>query len=204
MSLLGGAAQGAVLGLASAAAPGPFQAVLVARSLRAGPLRALPLAFVPLASDPVAIAVVLLVLGQLPGGFLRALTGVGAAVVLWIAALTLRDALRGQGTSAAGADRASRGFVAAAAVNVTNPNAWIFWSAVGGPLVAAMWRASAAAALAFLAAFYACITAGNAVLALAAGGMARAGPRVARVLGLGSGLALAGFGLWQLARVIRG
>jgi len=203
MSALSGAAQGAVLGLASAAAPGPFQAILVARSLRAGPLRALPLAFVPMTSDPVVIATVLLVLGQLPGSFLRALTGVGAAVVLWLAATTLREVVRG-GAAGPGADQVGRGFVSAAAVNVTNPNAWIFWSAVGGPLVASAWRASPEAAIAFLAGFYACITAGNAALAMAAGGMARAGPGMARALGLASGLALAGFGTWQLARVIRG
>jgi len=202
MSALAGAAQGAVLGLASAAAPGPFQAILVARSLRAGPVRALPLAFVPMTSDPVVIAAVLLVLGQLPAGFLRALTGVGAVVVLLLAATTLREAARG-GAALAKADPVGRGFASAAAVNVTNPNAWIFWSAVGGPLVASAWRASPPAAVAFLAGFYASITAGNAALALAAGGMARAGPRVARALGLASGLALAGFGAWQLARVIR-
>jgi len=202
MSALAGAAQGAVLGLASAATPGPFQAILVARSLRAGPLRALPLAFVPMTSDPVVIAAVLLVLGQLPAGFLRALSGVGAAVLLFLAAAALRQAARG-GAALPRADPVGRGFASAAAVNVTNPNAWMFWSAVGGPLVASAWRASPSAAMAFLAGFYACITAGNAALALAAGGMARAGPRMARALGLASGLALAGFGAWQLARVIR-
>lgn len=198
MISLAHAAQGAVLGLSAAAAPGPFQAVLVARSLRAGPLRALPLALVPASSDPVVITLVLVVLTQLPTALLRALTAVGAALVLWIAVLTLRAAARGE--TAAAADT-GRGFAAAAAVNVTNPNAWMFWSAVGGPLVAAAWREAPAHAAAFLIAFFACLTAGNAALALVAGAIAWTGPRVARALGFASGAALLGFGAWQLVRV---
>jgi threonine/homoserine/homoserine lactone efflux protein len=195
-------AQGAVLGLASAAAPGPFQALLVARSLRAGPVRALPLAFVPLTSDPVVIAVVLALLSQFPPRFLTALSAVGAAVVFWLAVATLRTAARGS-ASAPGSRGGSPGFLSAVALNVTNPNAWIFWSAVGGPLLATAWRSSPAAAVGFLAAFYACITAGNAALALAAGAIARAGPRAARALGVLSGVALLGFGAWQLLRLFR-
>lgn len=202
------AAQGALLGLWCSLAPGPFQALLLSRSLRAGPARAAPLALVPLASDPVAIAATLAVLTRLPAGFLRALGGVGALVVLWLAALTLREALR---PAAGGADAggpgaegaAGPGFWSAALVNVTNPNVWIFWSAVGGPLLAGAWRVAPSGAAAFLAAFYGCIAAGNGALVLLAGGIARAGPRVARALGLCTGLALAGFGVWQALRALR-
>jgi hypothetical protein len=122
--------RGAVLGLSAAAAPGPLQAMVVARSVRVGPWRALPLALVPAASDPVAIGTVLLVLSQVPPAFLRSITAVGAAVVLWMAVATVRSALRGNDPGAGNAPP-SRGFLAIAAVNVTNPGAWIFWSAVG-------------------------------------------------------------------------
>jgi len=210
------ALQGVLLGLSSAAAPGPFQAVLVARSLRLGPARALPLSLVPATSDPVVIAVVLSVLNRLPSTFLRSLTAAGALVVLGIGAATLRTASRGSVPRALESERGrspeslgpSEGrlgsFLAAAVVNVTNPNAWIFWSAVGGPLVASAWRAAPGGAIAFLASFYGCISAGNAALAVAAGSMARAGPRAARGLGLASGTALLVFGGWQLVRVLSG
>lgn len=193
-------ARGAVLGLSAAAAPGPFQAVLVARSLRTGPWRALPLALVPVSSDPVAITTVLLVLTQLPPGFLRGITALGAGIVLWMAVATLRAAVRGN-QAGAGDEQVSRGFLAAAAVNVTNPNAWIFWSGVGGPLIASAWRHDPARAVAFVVSFFACLTAGNAALALLAGGIARAGGRAARGLGFASGVALLGFGAWQLVRL---
>ncbi len=200
MSLLADIAQGGVLGLSAAATPGAFQATLVSRSVRTGPLRALPLAFIPIVTDPVVIATVLAVLSQVPPLFLRLLTGAGVAVVLWIAAGTLRDALRGVTFAAA----EPRGFLQAALVNVTTPGAWLFWSTIGGPTLARDWRAGPAHAVAFLAAFYACIFGGNGVLVGAAGGIARAGPRAARALGWVSGIALLGYAAWQSWRLARG
>ena len=122
-------------------------------------------------------------------------------MVLWLSYLTLRSAVREEATLASSGE-AGPGFFGAAAVNVTNPNAWIFWSAVGGPIVATAWRADPSSAMGFLLAFYGCITAGNCVLVLLSAGIARTGPRVARALGMASGLALLVFGLWQLFRVL--
>ena len=45
---------------------------------------------------------------------------------------------------------------------------------------------------------------GAAALVLATGGLAMGGPRAARALGVFSGLALLGFGLWQVGRAIGG
>jgi threonine/homoserine/homoserine lactone efflux protein len=194
--------QGALLGLSAAASPGPFQAFLLAQSSRTGAARALLLAFVPLVSDPPVIAAVLLVLTQVPGGLLRAIQIGGALVVLWLAVATLRAALRPP--PAAGGPPPARGFLRGALLNFTNPNAWIFWSAVGGPVVAAAWRARPAEALLFLAGFYAALTAGHGAIVLAAVGIGRRGARSARALGLASGLALVVFGGWQLARGLAG
>jgi threonine/homoserine/homoserine lactone efflux protein len=189
--------QGGGLGLSAAATPGPFQAVLVAESLRRGPIRSAPLALVPVASDAPVILVVTVALTQVPGGLLRALSAVGGAVLLWLGAAALGVAWRGEVSAGAGPG-APRGFARAVVVNVTNPNVWIFWGAVGGPILASAWRGATPGALAFLAAFYACLTAGNLALLALAGGLARLGPRASRALGLASGAALVGFGCWQL------
>lgn len=195
--------QGAVLGLSAAAAPGPLQALLVARAVRAGPVRSLPLALVPLASDAPAMAVVLLLLAQLPPALVTALRAAGVAVMLALAVATVRAARRAP-AAAEPAGEAPRGFLEAGLVNLTNPNMWIFWSVMGGPILAAAWRASPGRALAFLAGFYACIIAGNAAFLVVAGGIARAGPRARRALGIASGVALACFAGWQAALLLRG
>jgi len=190
--------KGLSLGFAAAAQPGPFQAYLLAQSSRNGAARTLPVALVPLASDPPVIAVVLAVLAQLPGGFLRVLQIAGGAFVLWLGAGTLRAA-RAPPPTNLGERAPPRGFLRAVVVNFTNPNAWIFWSLVGGPILAAAWRETPARAVAFLAGFYVFLVGGNALLVLLAGQAARLGPRFARGLGLASGLALLAFGIWQIA-----
>jgi threonine/homoserine/homoserine lactone efflux protein len=192
-------AQGATLGFSAAAQPGPFQAYLLAQSAREGPLRALPLALVPLVSDPPVIAAVLALLAQVPPGLLRALQIGGGAFVLWLGASGLRAALR-PAAADAGAREPPRGFWRAVLVNLTNPNAWIFWSLVGGPILAEAWRAAPARALAFLAGFYLLLLGGNAALVLAFGAAGRLGPRAAGVLGVLSSAALLAFGGWQVAR----
>ncbi len=194
--------KGATLGFGAAAQPGPFQAYLLAQSSRNGASRTLPVALVPLVSDPPVIAVVLAVLAQVPAGFLRVLQVAGGGVVLWLGAGALRAAAREAGPPSAG--EPPRGFVRAIAVNFTNPNAWIFWSLVGGPILAAAWREDPARALAFLAGFYLLLVGGNAVLVLVAGQASRLGAGFQRGLGLASGLVLAGFGIWQIARGIAG
>jgi L-lysine exporter family protein LysE/ArgO len=193
--------EGALLGLYGSLSPGPLQAYLLAQSVRNGAARSLPIALVPLVSDPPVIVVVLAALAQVPEGFLRALQVVGGAIVLWLAVTTLRGALR---AAPVAAPVPPRGFVRGALLNFTNPNAWIFWSAIGGPTLAAAWRARPADALAFLAGFYALLSVGNGSLVALAGGAARLGPRFQRALAGVSGAALLGFGLWQIGKAALG
>ncbi len=194
--------KGLALGFSAAAQPGPFQGYLLAQSLRNGAARTLPVILVPLVSDPPVIAAVLAVLAQLPPGFLRVLQIAGGAVVLWLGAGTLRALARPP------ADRPAhgppRGFFRAGVVNFTNPNAWIFWSVVGGPILAEAWRAAPARAAVFLAGFYLLLVGGNAALVFLAGQATRLGPRFARGLGAASGIALLLLGVWQVGRGLAG
>jgi len=198
------ASQGALLGLSAAAQPGPFQAYLVARSLRAGARRALPLVFAPLLSDPPVIATVLLVLTQVPPWVLRGLHLLGGAIVMWLGAAALREALGGAPVRATGEGHEARGLLRATLVNLTNPNAWISWSVIGGPILVAAWRRAPSQAIAFTVAFYALLVGGNAALVVLAARAAAAGPRLARGLGILSGAALIAFGVWQIVLGVSG
>jgi threonine/homoserine/homoserine lactone efflux protein len=195
--------EGAWLGLSAAAAPGPLQAYLLAQSARNGAGRTLPVVCVPLVTDPPLIAIVLAVLAQVPAGFLRALGIAGGVIVLWLGIGALRAARRPPGAPAGG--RAPpKGFVRAMFLNFTNPNAWLWWSGAAGPILVGAWRASALDAGAFLAGFYVLLLCGNSAVVLLAARIARAGPAVARALGLLSGSALVAFGAWQLAKGLLG
>jgi threonine/homoserine/homoserine lactone efflux protein len=194
-------AQAAVLGFSAGASPGPFQALLLQRAVRVGPRRALHLALVPLVSDPVVIAACLFVLSGLPGGLLRALQLLGGALLCWMGAVALKELASpagGQPGAPGPAPAESRGFWSAALVNLLNPNAWLFWSLIGGPLLAGALRAGPTEAALFLLAFYLPLVGVNAALVSAFGAAGRLGPAAARILGGVSALAFLSLGLVQL------
>lgn len=208
-------AQAALLGLSAAASPGPFQALLLERAARAGPRRALPLALVPLVSDPPVIVACLFALAGLPGAFVTGLQLLGGALLCWLGASGLRElagtAAEADATATATTPAtttptptAPRGFWRAALVNLLNPNAWLFWSLVGGPLLAGALRDSPGQAVAFLVAFYVPLTLTNAALVLVFGAVGRLGPRAARALGGSSAAAFLALGLVQLWRAAAG
>ena len=200
-------AKGLALGFSASASPGPFQALLLERSARLGPRRALHLALVPLASDPPVIAACLLALAGLPGGLLRLLSLVGGAFLVYLGGAALRDLWRGRagagwaegpGAADGPASAPAAGFWRAVVVNLLNPNAWVFWSLVGGPILAGALRQAAPHPLAFLGGFYLALTATNAATVLVFGAVGRLGPRAARALGGLSALAFLALGLMQL------
>jgi threonine/homoserine/homoserine lactone efflux protein len=195
-------AQGATLGLSGALSPGPLQAYMLAQAAKRGPWRTLPIALVPLVTDPLIIATVLAVLSRVPAGFLRALHVGGGAFVIWLGVGALR-ALR-RPPEAAPSREPPVGFVRAAFVNVTNPNAWIWWSVAGGAALTSAWRESPAQGLAYLGGFYLALVGGNALLIVLFGEVGRLGPRAARGLAALSAGLLLFFGALQIARGISG
>ncbi len=197
-------AQGFALGFSASASPGPFQALLLERSARLGPRRALHIALVPLVSDPPVIAACLLALAGLPVGLLRLLSLAGGALLVYLGGSALRDLWGSRldvpvagGPAAA---PAAGGFWRAVLLNLLNPNAWIFWSLVGGPILAGALREDAPHPLAFLSGFYVALTATNAATVLVFGAVGRLGPRAARALGGLSVVAFLALGLAQLWR----
>jgi threonine/homoserine/homoserine lactone efflux protein len=161
---------------------------------------------VPLVSDPPVIVACLFALAGLPGGLLRLLSLAGGALLVFLGASTLRGLWRERDGSpgAAGAGRApppqDGGFWRAVLVNLLNPNAWIFWSLVGGPILAGALRSSTPQPHAFLGGFYLALTATNAATVLLFGALGRLGPRASRALGGLSAVAFLALGLAQLWR----
>jgi threonine/homoserine/homoserine lactone efflux protein len=198
-------AQGLALGFSASASPGPFQAMLLQQAARLGPRRALHLALVPMVSDPLVIVTCLFALAGLPGGLLRLLALAGGALLVYLGATALRQLWR-ERTEEREAARPVQpaeagGFWRAVLVNLLNPNPWIFWSLVGGPILAEALRGRAAEPIAFLGSLYLSLTITNAFTVLVFGAVGRLGPRAARMLG---GLSAVAFLLLGLAQLWRG
>ncbi len=193
---------GAGLSFAAAVQPGPLQAFLLSATAARGWKRTLPAAFSPLISDGPIVVVALLVLKQVPAGFERAVQAAGGALLLYLALLTFREWRTGVGHPRDDAGSAPRTLLAAAAVNFLNPNPYLAWTLVLGPLLLKAWRAGPADAIALLSAFYGTMVASLAGIILAFGTVRSLGPRVVHVLLLFSAVTLAALGIYMLVSAV--
>jgi threonine/homoserine/homoserine lactone efflux protein len=183
---------------AAAVQPGPLQAYLVSEALRRGWRHTIPATLAPLLSDPPIIAIVLFVLSRVPARLELALRLAGGVFLLYLAGRAFAAWSRASGSPGDGAGGARRTVMSAAAVNLLNPNPWLAWSLVLGPLLLQAWRVSPARGVALLLAFYGTMVACTAGIVILVAGARRLGPRVAHGLVGLSGVALAGFGIWQV------
>ncbi|MGQ0601656.1 MAG: LysE family translocator [Anaerolineales bacterium] len=195
-------AQGLTLGFSASVSPGPFLAYLLSHTLNRGARRTLPLTLTPLASDGPIIALVLLVLTQTPDWFLRGLKIAGGLFLIYLAYGALQTARRMQ--NAALTDARSHSFADALLMNTINPNPWIFWSAVGGPILLEGWALSASHAFSFGIGFYLALIGGMVGFVVLFATAHRLDPRLTRALNYVAAIALLGFGLWQLWRGVMG
>ncbi len=192
----------AILGMAYAFAaavqPGQFQAYVISRAVANGWRRTLPAALSPLLSDLFTVSLVLAILTQVPPLFLLVLRLVGGFFLLYLALGAFRTFRSTTLETAAPASPAHRTVLEAALVNVLNPNPYLAWALVMGPLFLEAWKKSPSYGVALVAAFYVTIivaTAGIILLAALAGSF---GPKASRPLVGISAVALFGFAVYQL------
>ncbi|MCL4265241.1 MAG: LysE family translocator [Anaerolineae bacterium] len=190
--------QGLLLGGAAAAQPGPFQAYLLSQTLQNGWRGTLWAAFAPLLSDGPIIFLVLFVLTRLPDGFLVSLQLVGGCFLLYLAVKAFRALRQPLISSTAPIETKRMNIFEAALMNALGPGPYIFWATIAGPILLTSWRQSAHLGLGFLFGFYGALIGGFMAFVVLFAVARQLDPRVSRVLGLASALALLGFGLYQL------
>jgi threonine/homoserine/homoserine lactone efflux protein len=190
--------QGIGYGLAAASQPGPFQTYLISQTLTCGWRRTLPAALAPLVSDGPIILVCLLVLSQVPAWLQQSLYIVGGLFILYLAYGTYKSwinfdlrALQSESTN-------KQSVFKAALMNAFNPNPYIFWTLVTGPILLKGWRETPVNGIGFLAGFYITMIGSLVVIILVFGVASRVGPKVNRLLLGASAIALFCFGLYQL------
>src|SRR5215211_3689826 len=147
--------QGLGYGLAAAAQPGPFQTYLISQTLIKGWKRTLPAALAPLLSDGPIIALCLLLLSQVPPWLQRFLYIAGGVFVLYLAYGAYKTWKSFDPAIPYIETETRQSILKAALINTLNPNPYIFWSLVTGPILLIGWRATPVYGLGFLLGFYA-------------------------------------------------
>jgi len=189
---------GAGLAFAAAVQPGPLQAYFFSQVAAIGWRRTLPAAFAPVVTDGPIALLTLVVLGQLTVVMQSALRVAGGVLLLSLAWRSLRQWRRNEIGAPKKAEKVPQTLLEAAVVNVLNPNPYLGWALVLGPVVVAAWREQPSSAVAVVAAFYTVMIATSAALIVAFSSARLFGPKLQRALLLASALILAGLGVYQL------
>jgi threonine/homoserine/homoserine lactone efflux protein len=190
--------QGIGFGLAAASQPGPFQTYIISQTLTRGWKRTLPAALAPLVSDGPIILVCLLVLSQVPSWLQRFLYIAGGLFILYLAYGTFKSWKNFDSQTPQPESTSGHSILKAALMNTLNPNPYIFWTLVTGPILLKGWRETPVNGIGFLVGFYDTMISGLAGIILAFGLASRFGPKVNKILLAVSAVALICFGLFQL------
>ncbi len=189
---------GAGFAFAAAVQPGPFQTFLMSETLTRGWRRTVPAAFAPLLSDAPIVVVALLVLTRVPGEMVRFLHLAGAVFLFYLTWGAWCSWRRFDAVDMQEAATGPRTIFKAALVNFLNPNPWLGWSLVMGPIFLTGYREAPGHGAALIVGFYVtmvtCLIGLIGLFAFAR----QLGPRVRRVMVGFSVFALAAFGVYQL------
>ena len=189
---------GLSLGGPAAATPGPFQAFLLSQTLKNGWRRTLPASLAPLLSDGPIIALVMLVLTQTPDWFLLLLRIGGGLFLLYLAKDAYAVSKRATTELSRAPESESQGLWKAVIMNGLNPNPYIFWGLVGGPILLEAWRQAPSMGISFLLGFYGTLIGGFAAFIALFAVAGRLGNHVTKTLAQISTALLFGFGLYQI------
>lgn len=190
--------QGAGYGLAAASQPGPFQTYLVSQAVTRGWRQTLPAALAPLISDGPIVTVCLLALSQMPAWLERFLYIAGGSFVLYLAYGAFKAWRNFEMQIPAAQPGSGQNIFKAALTNVLNPNPYIFWILVTGPILLKGWRETPLNGVGFLAGFYLTMTGCLAGIIVVFGLASKFGAGFNRFLLGISAFALLCFGIYQL------
>ena len=197
-SMLAYLISGATYGFAAAVSPGPLSMFLMSQAVSKGWKKALPIAFSPLITDGPVAVLVLAILSQVPSGLVLYLRILGGLLLLYLAYESWKSWRTFSPEAETDTGTGPNSLMRAMLINWLNPNPYIGWSLILGPMVLGGWRKSPASGVAVLLGFYATIVSvmiGMIFLFAAAKSLR---PKVRRsLIGL-STIALAILGIYQL------
>ncbi len=190
--------QGAALALSATIMPGPLQAFLLSKAVRNGWKRTLPAAFAPVVTDGPIIAFVMLALTRMPQRLLDLLHIAGGLFILYIAKSMLAALSSAKIDSEPSRDAGQQSFFQAVVMNALNPNPYIFWAMVGGPIILCGWRESPDRGIGFIVGFFGTFVIGLSLLIVLFATAGKINPRVNSILSVIAAVVLLGFGFYQI------
>lgn len=189
---------GITYAFAAAVQPGPFQAFIISQTLSKGWRSTLPASFAPMLSDAPIITITLLILSNVPDKMVYILQLAGGLFLLYLAWGAYLNWKKFDSMQITEKGTGQQTLFKAAVVNLLNPNPYIGWSLIMGPMLIEGWREAPASGIALVVGFYATLTICTAGIIILFAAARKLGPKVSRIsIGI-SAVALAVFGLYQI------
>lgn len=183
---------------AAAVQPGPLMTYIVSQTLKKGWRSTLPAAFAPVISDGPILVFVLFLLSTIPKDFIIFLRIGGGLFLFYLAYRTFKSWQTFDSDSIISKESGQQTLLNAVVVNLLNPNPYLGWSLIMGPLFLEGWKLAPIYGIALILGFYLTMIiclAGIIVLFAIARNL---GPKVSKtLLGLSS-IVLFAFGVYQL------
>ena len=183
--------------------PGPFQAYLFSQSITNGWKKTLPLVFAPLISDLPVIFLVLFLLTTVPPIALMLLQCLGGVFLLYLGYKAYKS-FQSLNTNDKQETQSYGNIFSAVLVNLINPNPYLGWSLVMGPMLIKGWTASPANGIILISVFYSSMIIYSSVMVILFSAAGNLGPRVSRISLFISVIAFLVFGFYQLWTGITG
>ena len=185
-------------GFAAAVSPGPLSLFLMAQAIRNGWKKTWPAAFSPLVTDAPAAALILAVLSQAPRPMIQCLRIAGGLYILRLAYEAWKASRNFHRNNVAPIESGRSSFIKAAIINWLNPNLYISWSVVLGPMILSEWHKAPSGGIAVLAGFYITIVATMIAMVFAFSTAKALSPTAQKALIGLSALLLAALGIYQI------
>ena len=189
---------GTTYAFAAAVQPGPLQTYIISQTMKKGWRSTIPAAFAPVLSDLPIVAVVLLLLRTMPYGFIAFLRIIGGVFLIYLAYRAFRSWQKFENDQASEDNSGQQTLFGAVVVNLLNPNPYLGWSLVLGPLVIEGWKVNPMNGISLIVSFYLTMTVTLAGIIGLFGVAGRLGPNVRRSLIGISSVVLFLFGIFQL------
>lgn len=143
---------GITLGFSAGISPGPLMALTISETLKSGTRAGLLVAFVPLITDLPIIAGSLFIVSQIQdiNLLLVFISVIGALYLFYLGYENLKLKYATLGESGTNNSSFKKGVI----TNYTNPNPYIFWITIGGPILIASFNYSLINSITFLFTFY--------------------------------------------------
>jgi threonine/homoserine/homoserine lactone efflux protein len=188
---------GITYGFAAAAQPGPLQTYIISQTFANGWRRTLPASFSPLISDIPIIILVLFLLSHFPPWLIQILHIAGALFLFYLTYDTYKTWKNFDRNKRSETNSNQQTLFKAALVNFLNPNPYLGWSLVMGPLFIQGYNEAPINGVVLIGSFYATLVTGIAAIIILFALAKNLGTKIVKIMLAISVIALACFGVYQ-------